>query len=129
MRTVSPRGVVTALLAVLIGLMGCTRHELPLTTLASADELYKRLGPVDVRLAEAARLEALETRQSGEPSLWENTATGSSGLTTPLSTFRTSTGYYCRRYREAAGTQARGEASVVGTACRDDTGVWRNVAL
>ena len=127
MQAVSPRGGLAVLLVALFEVAGCARDEPPSTIQVSPSELQARLERADAHLAEAARQEALELRKSGEPVAWESPATGIGGAVTPASTFRTSTGYYCRRYRETIVTPREGSVFTVAAACRDDAGICRNV--
>jgi len=95
---------------------------------ASRDEpLYRGLDGADIGLARAAVQRALETLQSARSLGWTSASGRVSGSVTPLATFKTTTGYYCRRYREAVVSAAQGVASAVRIACRDDDGRWKPV--
>ena len=127
MHAVSLRGVLAVLFVALFGIAGCARDEQPSTIQVSPSELQSGLGRTDASLAEAARQEALESRRSGDPLAWKSPETGSAGAITPEATFRTSTGYFCRRYRETIVMLRAGAVFAVATACRDDAGIWRTV--
>ena len=96
-------------------------------TEAIADRLYRGLDENDVGLARETVQKALETMRSDHSLAWSSAASGVTGRVTPLATFKTSTGYFCRRYREAVIGGANGAASSIRVACRDDDGVWRPV--
>lgn len=77
----------------------------------------------DRQLMAAAFKAALDTQVSGGSVTWQNPASGSRGSVTPLRTFKTADGRWCREYRqevEAATVTDRR----IGIACRDADG-WR----
>ncbi|MFQ5783799.1 MAG: RT0821/Lpp0805 family surface protein [Alphaproteobacteria bacterium] len=118
-------------MAALIVLAGCANTTAPgaarVSTPPMDPDLYDGLDGRDLDLAHSGVQQALEMGSSGVALRWVNASSGNAGAITPLSTFRTSTGYYCRRYRETVIRGRRGEARAVRTACRDDFGVWRQV--
>jgi surface antigen len=81
----------------------------------------------DVELARTAVQEALETQPSLRTRFWTNEETGNAGSVTPLRTFQTSTGFYCREYEEVVLSRRYGRAAVRYTACRDLDGEWKLV--
>lgn len=89
------------------------------------DWLYDNLSVGEIVVAQTAMQQALESRGSNEGHGWESVG-GSSGVITPLRTFRITTGHYCRDYLEAV-TAPSGNASEMRTACRDSEGTWRRV--
>lgn len=77
---------------------------------------------------EAERLHAfsqgLEHELSGTPVVWKNPDNGSEGTLTPIRTFQTESGQYCREFEEVriAGGKQHSEG---GIACRQDSGEWQ----
>lgn len=98
------------------------------TAAAARDEpLYRGLDGSDVARARETVQRALETLASERSLGWTSASGRVTGSVTPLATFKTTTGYYCRRYREAVVGAGRGAASAVRIACRDDDGLWKPV--
>lgn len=67
---------------------------------------------------------ALEYSPSNQPTAWRNPDTGNHGSVTPVETYQTSTGQYCREYHQTiwiAGEQQQ----AYGTACRQPDGSWK----
>jgi len=95
---------------------------------AASEASGTALSGVDLQLAAEARQQALETKLSQAPTFWTNEATGNAGVITPLRTYRTSTGYYCRVYQERIHHRTGSPVTRTATACRDDGGVWRNIS-
>ena len=91
---------------------------------AAADPgLYGRLSDQDVALAAVLLQEALETAPDGTARAWINPATGNGGRVTPMRSYLTEGGYFCRDYQEElaiGGQTGRFEHA----ACRDQAGLW-----
>ncbi len=106
-------------------LASCTAQGPGSSQEAARDTFYDGLSTEEIAVAQQAVQEALESRLSNETSQWTY-PNGSSGSVTPLRTFRTKTGHYCRDYAEslAKGSQP---GSTVRTACRGSQGIWRVV--
>jgi surface antigen len=85
--------------------------------------LYGGLADSDVRLASRLVQTTLEQVPDGVTRRWSNDQTGNSGEITPLRTYATVDGYFCRDYREEL---AVGGASgrFYHTACRDEAAGW-----
>lgn len=83
---------------------------------------YRYLAAQDVAVAAATVQGALEQAVSWDTRRWRSAA--ASGAVTPLRTFRTGDGRYCRDYLEVV--LARGHAPAYGksTACRSSDGFW-----
>jgi surface antigen len=66
---------------------------------------------------------ALESTRTNVATTWRNPDTGNYGAITPVETYRTSQGQYCREYTQTVvvGGQAR---QAYGTACRQPDGSW-----
>ena len=89
----------------------------------SADRLYTGLTDEDVRLAAAAMQQGLETARPHQSVAWINDRSGNSGAVTPIRTYLTDAGMYCRVYRETL--KVGGEAGqIVNTGCRSEDGLW-----
>jgi surface antigen len=85
--------------------------------------LYQGLADSDVTLASRLVQSTLEKAPDGATRRWTNDQTGNSGEITPLRTYATEDGSFCRDYREelaVGGTTGR----FYHTACRDDAARW-----
>ncbi|HEX5079458.1 MAG TPA: RT0821/Lpp0805 family surface protein, partial [Geminicoccaceae bacterium] len=85
--------------------------------------LYQRLGDSDVTLASRLMQSTLEKAPDSATRRWTNEQTGNSGGITPLRTYATEDGAFCRDYREelaVGGTTGR----FYHTACRDEAAGW-----
>ncbi len=88
-----------------------------------SEPLYSRMTDEDESLARATVQVALETGLDNATRTWSNKNSGSAGKVTPVKTFMTDAGVFCRDYRE---TISIGDASesYLKTACRDEGSVW-----
>ena len=77
----------------------------------------------DRQLMTVALNTALDTQISGGSVTWQNPASGSRGSITPLRTFRTANGRWCREYRQELDSAAQSEQRI-GIACREADG-WQ----
>jgi surface antigen len=68
--------------------------------------------------------QALEHAPSHQPVSWRNPKDGTAYEVTPLRTFETDGGRYCREYTTVVTIDGR-EQTARGTACRDANGTWR----
>ncbi len=84
----------------------------------------KLLDDRDKRLAAEAAQNALETAPSGRPVAWRNPDNDHSGTVTPVRTYQTSSGTYCREYQQIVTIDGKHEKAY-GTACRQPDGTWR----
>ena len=85
--------------------------------------IYARLNDQDVQIAARLMQQTLEHAPDGTTRRWTNDATGHGGAVTPVRTYVTEDGHFCRDYREeiaAAGTEGR----FLHTACRTDDAAW-----
>ena len=67
--------------------------------------------------------ETLETARTDQTATWINPDTGHSGTITPVKTYQTEAGQYCREYQQTVrvgGTRQQ----AYGTACRQPDGTW-----
>jgi len=85
-----------------------------------------RMDAADKRQAQAATTKALESAPSGTSTHWKNPDSGHSGSVTPVRTYQTQSGQYCREYRQTV--MIAGEQNeAYGTACRQPDGSWKIV--
>ncbi len=80
----------------------------------------------DKRLAAEATQRALETVPSGSAVPWRNPDNEHYGTVTPVRTYQTASGTYCREYQQSVVIDGRQERAY-GTACRQPDGSWRIV--
>lgn len=92
------------------------------------DPVYSPLTPRAEVLARNTVQEALETARSRTSLSWTYVEDGSKGEITPLRTYRTTAGYYCREYLETVETSTDGATRRQRTACRDDDGLWKPIS-
>jgi surface antigen len=85
-----------------------------------------RMDAADKRQAQAATSKALETAPSGTTTQWKNPDSGHSGSVTPIRTYQTGNGQYCREYRQTVMIGAE-QQEAHGTACRQPDGSWKIV--
>jgi len=96
------------------------------TSLSGSDPLlYERLSARDVELAARVMQATLEEAPDGVTRRWQNGETGHRGAITPLRTWQSEEGHFCRDYREelvVGGESGRFQH----TACRsgDERWVW-----
>ena len=91
------------------------------------DPAYEALAPRAEVLARNTVQEALETVLSKTSLSWTYVEDGSRGQITPLRTYRSTTGFYCREYREVVVASAAVQTSRQRTACRDADGLWKPI--
>jgi len=80
----------------------------------------------DKRLEAEAAQKALETAPTGSPVAWQNPDSGHSGSVTPVKTYQTASGGYCREYQQTVTIDGKQEKAH-GTACRQPDGSWKIV--
>jgi surface antigen len=86
-----------------------------------------RLDASDREKAHAAASQALESVPSGQSVAWRNPDNGNAGAVTPVRTYQTSTGQYCREYTQTITIGGEKHQSY-GTACRQPDGSWKIVS-
>ncbi|MEP2703554.1 MAG: RT0821/Lpp0805 family surface protein [Roseibium sp.] len=79
----------------------------------------------DKALAQSSFQTALEKSVSGKSTSWKNSATGARGSITPIKTWKTSSGFYCRTYKERIRLASGKSQNSGGTACRSKSGGWK----
>jgi surface antigen len=80
----------------------------------------------DKRLAGEAAQRAMESTPTGRPVAWQNPDSGHAGTVTPVRTYQTANGTYCRDYQSTVTIDGKQEQAS-GTACRQPDGSWRIV--
>lgn len=94
----------------------------PSETASSAHQ--PELQSSDRTIADRELQTALESSVSGEPVYWNNPSSGASGSITPLKTWKTDEGTYCRSYRENIKFSSGKSMNRRGVACRSSDAVW-----
>ncbi len=80
----------------------------------------------DKRLAGEAAQRAMESSPTGRSVTWQNPDSGHAGTVTPVRTYQTANGTYCRDYQSTVTIDGKQEQAS-GTACRQPDGSWRIV--
>jgi surface antigen len=88
------------------------------------NEAGKSLDRADRLYASRAEYEALEYTPSGGSTPWRNPDTGHYGSVTPIETYESAGGQYCREFQHQAQIGGR-TRDVYGTACRTPDGQWQ----
>lgn len=90
----------------------------------AGSEVGKSLDRADRMYAARTTQTALERAPSGTVSTWRNPDSGNSGTVTPVRTYKTSGGQYCREYQQTVVVGGQSQ-SAYGTACRQPDGTWK----
>jgi len=80
----------------------------------------------DAWLIESSTQDSLENAQTNQTTVWQNPDTGSSGAITPVQTYQSDAGEYCREYQKTV-TIGGKQQQAYGTACRTPDGDWQIV--
>ncbi|MDH3414108.1 MAG: RT0821/Lpp0805 family surface protein [Gammaproteobacteria bacterium] len=112
------------LLLSVVAVFGCAT----VNQVQDPEPLYTRMTPDDVLAANETVRNALENALSGMRLSWKSTTSGHSGSVTPVNTFKTKSGLYCRVYEEML-TIGKQTERYTDTACRDSKGRWRPVVV
>lgn len=67
---------------------------------------------------------ALENTRTNATTTWRNPDTGNYGAITPVETYQTTSGQYCREYTQAVVIGGE-KQQAYGTACRQPDGTWK----
>ncbi len=111
-------------LAGLVAVTGCAS----VSQENSAEPLYTKMTREDISIANSTVQRALENAHSGMRLSWKSSISNHSGSVTPVNTFRSKAGFYCREYDETLTIKNRTE-SYRDVACRDSDGRWRPVTV
>ena len=87
-------------------------------------EVGKSLDRADKAAIEKTSHGALENNRTGQVATWSNPDTGASGAVTPVKTYQTAQGQYCREYQQSVTVGGKTE-NAYGTACRQPDGSWK----
>jgi surface antigen len=95
-------------------------------TLAGAilgQEVGRSLDRADTMAMRQNAQYGLEHTKVNQTTTWVNPDTGNSGAITPVKTYQTAQGQYCREYTQTV-TVAGQQQQAYGTACRQPDGTW-----
>jgi len=115
-----------ALLGSQIGSGDGTLVAVAIGTLAGAligQEVGKSLDRADTLAMERNAQYSLEHTKTNSTTSWRNPDTTNSGSLTPVETYQTREGQYCREYIQTV-TVAGKKQQAYGTACRQPDGTW-----
>jgi len=84
----------------------------------------RSLDKVDMMQLHQTQQHTLETAPDNRAGAWQNPNTGNSGTVTPVQTFQSSSGNYCREFQQQIMVGGRSETAY-GTACRQPDGTWQ----
>jgi len=76
---------------------------------------------------EATLQAALETHLSGKSRTWSSPQSGYSGAITPVRTWASRSGHFCRTFVEVVRLPSGRERNSRARACRNDAGIWVRV--
>lgn len=82
------------------------------------------LTPLESQTLQRVTNQALETRLSGDSLDWYDTETGRRGVITPVRTFKTAQGRFCREFTDQRLLEG-GAQEQRGIACREPQGGWQ----
>lgn len=109
-------------------LAGCAPQSVATATLGNRP-VYGALGERERAMAATAIQNAMERKISYHSRFWSNPRRKFSGWVTPLRSYRTKSGFYCREFQETVLDRMNGRTRAgTATACRDVDGVWKVVA-
>lgn len=80
----------------------------------------------DRSLAQQNLQVVLESSLSGKSQSWQNPQSGARGSATPLKTWKTTDGTYCRSYKESIRLASGESIDRDGVACRSSDAVWQS---
>lgn len=84
----------------------------------------KSLDNADLAMMNSTQQQALEYGRDAQPAQWNNPNSGNAGAITPTRTYYANSGQACRQFEQSIIIDGKAE-SAYGTACRDNSGVWR----
>lgn len=96
--------------------------NLPLS--AHAQKIHGGLDAETRQSVDAAMQTALETHLSGRGRQWSSQNSSYSGRITPLRTWRSRSGHFCRAFVEIVRLPSGIERVGNGQACRTEAGIW-----
>jgi surface antigen len=122
-RRIGP-AVAAAAASLAVGLFG--GYQFALQGPAAARSAAAALVREDRQMMRQALHTALESKVSGTSLSWRNPDSGSAGTVTPVRTFKSTKGQWCREYKAAA-RYAGWREDFSGIACRGADARWRTV--
>lgn len=98
----------------------------PLTVQAAGQsrKTLAGLGPEIREIVDSTMQTALETHISGRGRQWSSPKYGFSGRVTPVRTWRSQSGHFCREFLEIVRLPSGSERIGKGRACRNAAGEW-----
>ena len=90
-------------------------------------EIGKSLDRADQLAMQQTTQNSLENAPSGTSSTWHNPDSGNYGSVTPQPSYQSSSGQYCREFRQTV-TVGGSTEEAYGTACRQPDGSWQIVS-
>ncbi len=90
-------------------------------------EIGQSLDKADQLYAAQAYNESIDTSATGDTTSWANPDSGNSGTYTPVQTYQTETGQYCREFQQTITVGGKTQEAY-GTACRQPDGTWEIVS-
>jgi surface antigen len=87
-------------------------------------EIGKSLDTADQLQAKQATQRSLEVTPTGQTVTWQNPDSGHSGTVTPVKTYQTAAGQYCREFQQTVTIDGKTQQAY-GTACRQPDGTWK----
>lgn len=87
-------------------------------------EIGASLDKADRMYAEKSANHAFEYMPTGQTAVWQNPDSHNSGTFTPVKTYQSNAGQYCREYQQTITVGGRTERAY-GTACRQTDGSWK----
>jgi len=116
------------------GLIGAALHGGPAGIIGGAllgglvgAAVGDRMDAADKRQQAQAAQKAFETAPSGQSVAWRNPDTGNNGTVTPIRTYQSPAGQYCREYQQTI-TVGGQKQEAYGTTCRQPDGSWKIVS-
>ena len=86
--------------------------------------IHAGMHPQTHEVINAAMQVALESHLSGRSRQWSSAKSNYSGRLTPVRTWRTRSGHFCRAFVEIVRLPSGVERNSRASACRNDAGVW-----
>lgn len=90
------------------------------------NEIGNSMDKQDKMMMQQSTQKALEHSPSGQTISWTNPDSKNKGYVKPMSTFKDSSGQYCREYTQTVSVGGKEEIAY-GTACRKPDGQWEIV--
>ena len=90
----------------------------------AGQDVGRTLDRADLAYANQTSYSALESAPSGTTYQWHNPDSGNSGTTTPIQTYQTGNGTYCREFTQTVNVGGQIQ-DAYGTACRQPDGSWK----